>query len=104
MASAKEFLEYVLEQLSGVDGVTYKPMMGEFILYVNGKIFGGIYDDRFLVKPVDAAKKLMPNAPSEFPYEGAKPMLVVEDVDDRAFLTELVTALAKELPEPKKKK
>ena len=104
MASAKAFLEYVLEQLSGVDGVTYKPMMGEFILYVNGKIFGGIYDDRLLVKPVAAAKKLMPEAAMELPYEGAKPMLVVEDVDDRAFLTELVTALAKELPEPKKKK
>ena len=104
MASAKEFLEYVLEQLSGVDGVTYKPMMGEFILYVDGKIFGGIYDDRFLVKPVDAAKKLMPEAPSALPYEGAKPMLVVEDVDDRVFLTKLVTSLAKELPEPKKKK
>lgn len=104
MASAKEFLEYVLEQLSGVDGVTYKPMMGEFILYVNGKIFGGIYDDRFLVKPVAAAKKLMPEAPLQLPYEGAKLMLVVEDVDNRAFLTELVTALAKELPEPKKKK
>ena len=104
MASAKEFLEYVLEQLSGVDGVTYKPMMGEFILYVNGKIFGGIYDDRFLVKPIAAAKKLMQGAVMELPYEGAKPMLVVEDVDDRAFLTELVTALAKELPEPKKKK
>ena len=104
MASAKEFLEYVLEQLSGVDGVTYKPMMGEFILYVNGKIFGGIYDDRFLVKPIAAAKKLMQGAAMELPYKGAKPMLVVEDVDDRAFLTELVTALAKELPEAKKKK
>ena len=104
MASSREFLQYVLEQLSGADEVTYKPMMGEFILYVDGKIFGGIYDDRFLVKPVDAAKRLMPEAPTALPYEGAKPMLVVENVDDKNFLKKLVTALAKEIPEPKRKK
>ncbi len=104
MASSREFLQYVLEQLSGADEVTYKPMMGEFILYVDGKIFGGIYDDRFLVKPVDAAKRLMPEAPTALPYEGAKPMLVVENVDDKNFLKKLVNALAKEIPEPKRKK
>lgn len=104
MASSREFLQYVLEQLSGADEVTYKPMMGEFILYVDGKIFGGIYDDRFFVKPVDAAKRLMPEAPTALPYEGAKPMLVVENVDDKNFLKKLVTALAKEIPEPKRKK
>ena len=104
MASSREFLQYVLEQLSGADEVTYKPMMGEFILYVDGKIFGGIYDDRFLVKPVNAAKRLMPEAPTALPYEGAKPMLVVENVDDKNFLKKLVNALAKEIPEPKRKK
>ncbi len=103
MASSKEYLQYVLEQLSGVEGITFKPMMGEFILYVEGKIFGGIYDDRFLVKPTATAKKMMPEAPLEIPYEGAKPMLLTEDLDDRAFLTSLISALAKELPEPKKK-
>ena len=104
MASSKEYLEYVLDQLSNVDGITFKQMMGEFILYVDGKIFGGIYDDRFLVKPTSSAKKMMPHASLELPYDGAKPMLLVENLDDGAFLTELIAALAKELPEPKKKK
>ena len=104
MASDKAYLEYVLEQLSGLDGITFRAMMGEYILYYQGKIFGGIYDDRLLVKPVNAAKTLMPDAPEELPYEGAKPMLLVEELDNSAFLQELVTAMEPELPAPKKKK
>ena len=104
MASSKEYLEYVLDQLSGLEDIAYKPMMGEYILYYEGKIIGGIYDDRFLVKPVRSAKALMPNAPLDLPYEGAKEMLLVEDVDDRAFLKELLNAMIYELPTPKKKK
>ncbi|MCR5478382.1 MAG: TfoX/Sxy family protein [Ruminococcus sp.] len=104
MASKKEYLEFVLEQLSQLEGITYKAMMGEYILYYQGRIFGGIYDDRFLVKPTEAAKRLMPAAPLELPYEGAKPMLLVEDIDDRDFLCRLVEAMLDDLPEPKKKK
>ncbi|MBR5422554.1 MAG: TfoX/Sxy family protein [Clostridia bacterium] len=104
MASEKEYLEYVMEQLSDVSGVTYRPMMGEFILYARNKIIGGIYDDRLLVKITKASARLMPDAPETLPYEGAKPMLLVEDIDDRALLTELVNAMWDELPAPKKKK
>ena len=104
MASKKEYLDYLLEQLSGLEDITHRAMMGEYILYYKGKIFGGIYDDRLLVKPTDSARKLMPNAPLELPYESAKPMLLVEDIDNRELLTELVTQMYPELPEPKKKK
>jgi TfoX/Sxy family transcriptional regulator of competence genes len=104
MASSREYLDYVLEQLSPLQGVAHKAMMGEFILYYSGKIIGGVYDDRLLVKPTDAAKRLMPGAPRELPYEGAKEMLLVENVDDREFLKELITATADELPVPKKKR
>ncbi len=104
MASKKDYLDFILEQLSGLEDITYKAMMGEFILYYQGRIFGGIYDDRLLVKPVKAAVKLMPEASEELPYEGAKPMLLVEDIDNRERLTELVEAMYPELPQPKKKK
>ena len=104
MASKKEYLDFVLEQLSGLEGITYRAMMGEFILYCQGRIFGGIYDDRLLVKPTESAKRLMPTAPIELPYEGAKPMLLVEDIDDREFLCGLVEAMLAELPEAKKRK
>ena len=103
MASSKEYLDYILEQLSGLDGITHRAMMGEYIIYYHGKIIGGIYDDRFLVKPVAAAKKLMPDAPSELPYEGAKPMLLVEDTDNRDFLCDLLNAMFDELPAPRRK-
>ena len=103
MASGKSFLNFVLEQLSPLQGVAYRAMMGEYIIYYQGKIIGGIYDDRFLVKPTDAAKTLMPNAPAETPYEGAKPMLLVEDVENAAFLAELLPAIAAELPDPKRR-
>ena len=103
MASSREYLDFILEQLSGVEGVTWRAMMGEYILYCRGRIFGGIYDDRFLVKPTKSALALMPDADRELPYEGAKEMLLVDNVDSRAFLTGLVTAMADELPAPKRK-
>ena len=104
MASTKEYLDFVLEQLSGIDEVSYRAMMGEYILYYRGRVFGGIYDNRLLVKPVPAAVKLMSDASMELPYEGAKEMILVDDVDNREFLCELVEAMYEELPAPKKKK
>ena len=104
MASSKEYLNFILEQLSGMEGISYRAMMGEFIIYYNGKIVGGIYDDRFLVKPVKAAMAMLPDAKMELPYEGGKEMLFVEDVDNREFLEKMFTAIYEELPEPKKKK
>jgi TfoX/Sxy family transcriptional regulator of competence genes len=103
MATDREYLEYVKEQLSEVEGVSFRPMMGEYILYTGGKVAGGIYDNRLLVKPTASAKALMPDAPYELPYEGAKEMLLVDDLDDRQFLRELLTAMYEELPEKKKK-
>ena len=103
MASGREYLDFILEQLSELDGIAYRPMMGEYILYMHGKVIGGIYDDRFLVKPTKAALAMMPDADRELPYEGAKEMLLVDNVDDRAFLKELLTAMYDELPLPKRK-
>ncbi len=103
MASSKEYLDYVLDQLSLLDGISYKVMMGEYIVYYQGKIVGGIYDDRFLVKPTASARRLMPDAQPELPYEGAKEMLLIENTDDREFLKELLTAMAEELPAPRRR-
>ena len=103
MPSSKEYLDFVLEQFSGLEDITYKAMMGEYILYYRGKIAGGIYDDRFLVKNVKSAREKMPYAPLELPYEGAKEMLLVDDIDNRDFLMELLEAMYDELPAPKKK-
>ena len=104
MASSKEYLDFILEQLSGLDDVSYRAMMGEYIIYYRGKVVGGIYDDRFLVKPTKSAAAMMPNADTELPYEGAKEMLLVDDVDNREFLRELLEAMYPELPASKKKK
>ena len=104
MASNRDYLDFILEQLSGLGNVTYRAMMGEYILYWRGKIIGGIYDDRFLVKPTKSAVAMMPDAAREIPYEGAKEMLLVDNVDSREFLAELITAIYGELPAPKKKK
>ena len=102
MPSSREYLTFVLDQLSGLKDVTHRAMMGEYLLYVRGRIVGGIYDDRLLVKPTPAALKLLPDAPRELPYPGAKEMLLVEDVDNGEFLRELFLALGNE-PETKKK-
>ena len=104
MASTKQYLEYILEQLSAQEGITYRAMMGEYLLYFRGRLFGGIYDDRFLVKPTASACALMPDAPQEIPYDGAKEMLLVDNVEDRGFLSELVLSMYDELPEPKRRK
>ena len=104
MSSSKDYLEYILDQLSGLDAVSYRAMMGEYIIYYRGKIVGGIYDDRFLVKPVKSAAAMMPDAELELPYEGAKEMLLVDDVENREFLCELLEAMYDDLPAPKKRK
>ncbi len=104
MASSKEYLTFVLEQLSGLEGVTYRAMMGEYILYFRNKIVGGIYDNRLLVKPVPSAIALMPTVTYELPYEVAKEMLLVDDVDNKEFLCNLFLSMYDELPAPKKKK
>ena len=104
MASSKEYLDFVLEQLSKLDEITYKAMMGEYIIYYRGKIVGGIYDDRFLVKPTKSAKNMMPGVDMELPYEGAKEMLLVDDIDNKEFLKSLFESMFDELPAPKKKK
>lgn len=104
MASSREYLDFVLEQLSELHDITYKAMMGEYIIYYQGKIVGGIYDDRFLVKPVESAIRLMPNAEYELPYEGAKEMLLVDEIENKDFLAELLNAMCEEMPEPKAKK
>lgn len=104
MASSKEYLEFILEQLSGLDEITYRAMMGEYIIYYRGRIAAFLCDDRLLVKPVSTAKALMPDAHYEPPYEGAKEMLLVDNVDDKKFLKELFEKMYDELPEPKRKK
>ena len=104
MTSSKEYLEYILEQLSNLDDITHRAMMGEYIIYYRGKIVGGIYDDRFLVKPVKSAMEMMPDADMELPYEGAKEMVLVDNVEDKEFLRDLFEAMYEELPAPKKKR
>ena len=104
MASSKEYLEFILGQLSELEDITYRTMMGEFIIYYRGKVVGGIYDDRLLVKPVKSAIRYMPTATYELPYEGAKEMLLVDEVDDKKFMTGLINAVYEELPAPKSKK
>ena len=104
MASSKAYLDFILEQLSELQDIRYRAMMGEFIIYYRDKIVGGIYDDRLLVKAIPSAIAYMPNASYELPYQGAKEMLLVDAVDDKAFITGLFNATYDELPTPKKKR
>ena len=104
MATTKEYLQFILDQLTGLEDIAYRAMMGEYILYYRSRIAAYLCDDRLLVKPVAAAKKLLPASPMEPPYEGAKEMILVEDVDNADFLRELFRAIYDELPEPKKKR
>ncbi len=104
MASSKEYLNFIFDQLSELEDVSCRAMMGEYIIYYRGKVVGGIYDDRFLVKPTKSAVIMMPNADMEFPYEGAKKMLLVDDVENKEFLRELLETMYEDLPAPKKKK
>ena len=98
MASSKDYLQFVLEQLSELQEITYRAMMGEFIIYYR------IYDDRLLVKPTKSAISYMPTVTYEIPYENAKEMLLVEEVDNKDFLTGLFDVMYDELPTPKPKK
>ena len=104
MASTKEYLDYILEQLSELDEITHRAMMGEYIIYYRGKVVGGIYDDRFLVKPTKSAVEMMPDADLELPYDGAKEMILVDNVENKEFLRDLLETMYEELPAPKKKK
>ena len=104
MASSKEYLDFVLEQLSELYDISYRAMMGEYIIYFRGKVVGGIYDDRFLVKNIKTAADLMPEATLELPYDGAKEMLLVDDIENKEFLRDLLEAMVDDLPAPKKKK
>lgn len=104
MATSKSYFEYILDSLSGLEDITYRNMMGEYIVYYRGKIAAMVCDDRFLVKPVSVAKRLLPDAPVQTPYEGAKPMLLVDNTDNREFLSQLFVEMYEELPEPKPKR
>ena len=104
MPSGKEYLDFVMDQLSALEDVGYRAMMGEYVLYCRGRIVGGVYDDRLLIKPTASARRLMPHAQPELPYEGAKEMLLAENIDDREFLCALVDAVAGDLPAPKRKR
>lgn len=97
MASSTEYLEYVLGLLAGVPEVTTRKMMGEYLLYASGKLFGGVYDDRFLVKDTPASRAALPT--SEIPYDGASAMMLV-DIEDRDFVANLVISMLSELSEP----
>ena len=103
MATDKEYLNYILEQLSDLDNITHRQMMGEYIIYYKGRIAAYLCDNRLLIKPTKTAKKLMPSAPLEPPYEGAKDMLLAEDTDDKNFLTKLFKSIFDELTESKPK-
>ena len=103
MASSKEYLEFVLEQLSDLNGISYRAMMGEYVIYYQGKVIGGIYDDRFLVKTTDSARRLLPNAIFELPYQEANEMILA-DVDNRDLLNNLIPAIASDLSTTKKKR
>ena len=104
MASSKEYLNFIIDQLCGLEEISYRAMMGEYIIYYRGKVIGGIYDDRFLVKPTKSASAMMPNAEMQLPYEGAKGMLLVDNVDNREFLRELLEAMYGELAGTRKKR
>ena len=104
MASRKEFLEYILEQLSELEEITYRARMGEYIIHYKSRIAGGIYDDRLLIKPVKSAIDYVSDIRYEVPYEGAKEMILIEEVDNKEYLTELFKAIYDDLPTPKKKK
>lgn len=104
MASSREYLDFILEQLSEVEGISWRAMMGEYLIYCKDKLVGGVYDDRFLLKSTNAAMNLMPEAEMKVPYDGAKEMLLVDNVENREFLKELFDAMYEELPAVKRKK
>lgn len=104
MSTTSGYFIFISEQLSLAENVSYRKMMGEYIIYSNGKVVGGIYDDRLLIKPTDSARSMMPDAFLEEPYDGAKPMILVDNTDDKGFLAELLSAVEKEIPDKKQRK
>ncbi|MBR5947979.1 MAG: TfoX/Sxy family protein [Clostridia bacterium] len=104
MASSKEYLSFILEQLSEVDGVGTRAMMGEYLIYVQGALVGGIYDDSFLLKPVPSALEMLKEVPLVEPYPGAKKMLLVDKLEDKCFLKALLETAAGDILESKGKK
>ena len=104
MASSPDYLAFILEQLSELQDISHRAMMGEYIIYFRGKVIGSIYDDRFLVKQTPSARAMMPDAALELPYEGAKEMLLVDDVENKQFLKDLFEKMVQELPAPKKRR
>ena len=104
MASSKEYLDFIFDQLSELDEMSYRPMMGEYILYYRGKIIGGIYDNRLLLKPVKVVMNQLGQTRLERPYEGAKEMILLEDLEDKSFLARLIRDMYEVLPAPKVKK
>ena len=103
MSTSKDFVAYVMEQLSGLEEVSNRAMMGEYVLYYKDKVIGGLYDNRLLLKPVPAALELLPDGPMELPYQGAKKMLLIEDLENRELLERLFTAMYDQLPATKKR-
>lgn len=99
MATSKEYKDFILEQLNILDNITYKAMMGEYLLYYNSILFGGIYDNRLLVKIVNSNKKY--NMQEQIPYKSAKPMYLVDDIDNKEKLKEIVIETCKDLPSKK---
>lgn len=103
MSSSKEYLDFVLEQLSDLPDITYRAMMGEYVIYYRGRVVAGIYDDRFLIKPTKSAVAILPDAPMEIPYSGGHPMIMVTDIENRELLCDLFNAIYADLPAPKTK-
>ncbi|MDE6868199.1 MAG: TfoX/Sxy family protein [Clostridia bacterium] len=104
MATSKQYFNYICEQLKDLDGIALRPMMGEYLLYFRDRLAGGIYDDRLLIKPVPSAREYLSGAEEQIPYDGAKPMLFVDNTDDKDFLYGLFTAIYNDLPQKKIKK
>ena len=104
MASSKEYLDFILDQFSELEEMSYRPMMGEYILYYRGEIIGGVYDNRLLLKPVKVVMDQLRQTRLERPYEGAKEMILLEDLEDKSFLIRLIKDMYEDLPAPKVKK
>ena len=100
MSSSKDYLGFVLDQLSDMPDISYRAMMGEYVIYYRGRVVAGIYDDRFLVKPTKTALLIMQNAPMEIPYPGGKPMIMIEDIENRDLIRDLFNAVYSEVPAP----
>ena len=97
MSSTREYLDFIMDQLSELDDVSYRAMMGEYVIYYRGVVVAGVYDDRFLVKPTPGAKKILPNAPMEIPYPGGKPMIMIEDIENRDLLRDVFNAIRSDI-------